>query len=263
MTLLDEFEKNVETVIGILENGVSIIDQWFKDLPKFSETGCRFITRRTARDVLSILESFHPFADLFPEIQRFLITHIPQFEGRIKKRDSDINEKIEEIVGKCGQHPLNSPHNPSIPGGKMNELKHNIENLIGDLRFCVKIAKGQLVAGTQPLSGGNADANLPDYRAFNLAQRTITIGAKTYPITSEKVWDFLKDLCSNLRYDRITAYVEGERDNKNAVDQLRKQIGNDNLHKLVIPVKGSGYKLNTEVKILYSGQKGIRKTRLK
>ncbi len=138
LTLLDEFEKNVETVIGILENSVSIIDQWIKDLPKSARTGGRFIPQKTTNDVLSMLHSFYPFADLFPEIHRFLITHAPQFEDRVKKNYSDINKKIQEIVGKCGQDPLNPPPNPAIPYGEMTELRRYIEELVEDLRFCVK-----------------------------------------------------------------------------------------------------------------------------
>lgn len=144
LTLLDEFEKNVETVIGILEDSVSIIDQWIKDLPKSARTDGRFVPKRTTNNVIAILESFYPFADLLPEIQRFLITHVPEFESKVGKKYSDINKKIEEIVGKCGQHPLNPPLNPAIPYGEMTELRRYIEKLIGDLSFCVKKAREKL-----------------------------------------------------------------------------------------------------------------------
>ena len=87
------------------------------------------------------------------------------------------------------------------------------------------------------------------------------IGTETYHITSEKVWDFLKDLCSAHRDDRLVPMLEGATNNKNNVDRLRKKIGNENLHKLIIFVNG-GYKLNPEVKILDGGQIGIRGTHL-
>jgi len=102
---------------------------------------------------------------------------------------------------------------------------------------------------------------LPDYRAINLAKRTITIGTKTYPITSEKIWDFIKDLCIAFREDRMVPSIDGSANNKSAVDQLRKQIGNYDLHKLILFVTG-GYKLNPDVKIPEGGQIGIRKTHL-
>ena len=38
------------------------------------------------------------------------------------------------------------------------------------------------------------------------------------------------------------------------------EISKDELRKLIIFVKGSGYKLNPKIKILGGGQKGIRKT---
>ena len=109
--------------------------------------------------------------------------------------------------------------------------------------------------------GGRGGTDIPEYRAIDLAKRTLTIGTKTWTITSEKVWDFLKDLCSALRDDRLVSRYEGANDNKNNVDQLRRQIDKDNIHKLII-LGNRFYKLNSEVKILNSGQIGIRKTHL-
>ncbi len=108
---------------------------------------------------------------------------------------------------------------------------------------------------------GQDQTGIPVYRALDLAKRTVTIGITTYPITSEKVWNFSKDLCSALKNDRLISRFEGAQDNKNNVDQLRRQIGRDNLHKLIILGNGV-YKLNPETKILNSGQVGIRKTKL-
>lgn len=108
---------------------------------------------------------------------------------------------------------------------------------------------------------GQHKTDVPDYRALNLAERTVTIGARTYNIISENVWNFLKDLCSALRDDRLVPRFDGARDNKNNVDQLRRQIGKDDLHKLIKFVNG-GYKLDPDVKILWGGQIDIRKTHL-
>jgi hypothetical protein len=105
--------------------------------------------------------------------------------------------------------------------------------------------------------------DIPVYRALDLAKRTVTIGVKTHVITSKNIWDFLKDLCSAFRDDRLVPRLEGAPDNKNNVDQLRKQVGGkDNLHKLILFVRGGGYKLNPDVRILGGGQIGIRKTHL-
>lgn len=163
LTLLDEFEKNVETVIGVLENSVSIIDQWIKDLPNSARTGGKFVPRRTIDDLLLMLHSFYPLGDSLPEIKRFLTYHAPRYESRVKKSYSDINKKIDEIVGKCGQgpHPLNPLPNPAIPFYEMGELRRDIEKLVGDLRFCVKIAREKLAAGTQPASSKAGDMNKP------------------------------------------------------------------------------------------------------
>jgi hypothetical protein len=153
LTLLDEFEQNVETVIGILEDSVRKIDQWIKYVPKSSETGLQSIPQRTNYDVITILESFYLFADSLPEILRFLSTHVPPYESKVKKEYSNINEKILEIVGKCEQNPLNPPPIPVIPYGEMTELRRYIEELVGDLRYCTKEAREKSAAGTQPASG--------------------------------------------------------------------------------------------------------------
>lgn len=139
-------------------------------------------------------------------------------------------------------------------GQRQNTIQSALDHVKADLTE--KAAKN----GGQASDG---EPNLPDYRALNLAERTITIGIKPYFITSERVWDFLKDLCTAFKEDRIVPMYEGAIKNKNAVDQLRRKVGGkDNLRKLIIFIKG-GYKIKSEVKILYSGQKGIRKTHLK
>ncbi|MCX5634345.1 MAG: hypothetical protein NTW55_00690 [Planctomycetota bacterium] len=81
-------------------------------------------------------------ADLFPKIKRFLTCHIPNFTDKVESRHSDINKKIEEIVAKCSHNPCNPPSHPAIPYSGMYELRRDIELLVGDLRYCVKEAKG-------------------------------------------------------------------------------------------------------------------------
>ena len=111
-----------------------------------------------------------------------------------------------------------------------------------------------------PGKAGQGDRALPDYRALDLAKRAVTIGSNTSAITSDRVWDFLRDLCSARRDDRLVPSIERATNNKNNVDQLRRQIGNAALHKLILFVDG-GYKLNPDVKILSGAQIGIRRTK--
>jgi len=135
-------------------------------------------------------------------------------------------------------------------------------SLIESLDYTInKLAERERVERIRDDQCGQDETTIPDYRALDLAKRTVTIGTKTHSIISERVWDFLKDLHSALRDDRLVPMLEGAANNKNNVDQLRKQIGRDALHGLVISVRG-GYKLNPEVKILQSAQFGMRKTRL-
>jgi len=139
-TLLNEFEENVKTVVRILENSKSIIDERLKE-DYSGKTDPRFIAQKTSNAVISILESFNPFGDLFPEILRFLNNYIPNFKDKVEGGYSNINDEIEEIVGKCGQDPLHPPSQPVIPYSEMCKLKRYIELLGNDLRFCVRAAK--------------------------------------------------------------------------------------------------------------------------
>jgi hypothetical protein len=139
--LFKEFEQNVKTLAGILDDGIKKMDKWFEDFKGVNERNRLYFLKRTSDDVISIVKSFYPFGDLFPEIQRFLIHHIPNFKGEVDKVYSNIGSKSEEIVGKCGYAPLNPPANPVIPWGEMRELKNSIEELGKNLRYCVEIAK--------------------------------------------------------------------------------------------------------------------------
>jgi hypothetical protein len=106
-------------------------------------------------------------------------------------------------------------------------------------------------------------ASEQDYITLNVTTRTIKIGTEPITITSERVWNFIKDLVSAAKTDLIVPKFDGAQDNKNNFDQLRRIVGGkDNLKKLIIPMRG-GYKLFPAIKVLNSGQVGIRKTKLK
>jgi hypothetical protein len=135
-----EFEENIDEVVKILKDGISKIDKWIKNMPK---TDSQFLAKRATDAVISILESFYPFYDAFLQMRPFLKVYIPALKGDVEEEYSNIKDKIEEIVHKCGQHPLRSPSNPIIPYNEMCDLKHDMDKLIGELSFCRKIAKDE------------------------------------------------------------------------------------------------------------------------
>jgi hypothetical protein len=99
-----------------------------------------------------------------------------------------------------------------------------------------------------------------EYTTINVANRTIIIGVDSFTITSERVWDFIKDLIFAAKSDDLVPIFEGPKNNKNNIDQLRRIVGGpDNLKKLVTSM-GDGYKLSPTAKVLNSGQVGIKKT---
>jgi len=94
------------------------------------------------------------------------------------------------------------------------------------------------------------------YIELDLAERKLIIGADQYMISSEKVWDFLKELATKKKSGRLTSRLEW----KNQVDMLRRQIKKDNLRK-VIKFTNGGYLLQPYVEVKYGSQIGIRRTR--
>jgi hypothetical protein len=100
----------------------------------------------------------------------------------------------------------------------------------------------------------------PVYLELNIAERSLIIGAVSYSISSPKVWSFLTTLASNGKSGRFTPRFDGSENWKNSMDMLRRQIGKDNLRRIVKPSNG-GYYLVPSVKLKYSGQIGIRRTR--
>lgn len=155
MTLHEEFEKNVETLVGLLEAGISTINKWFEDVDM--KTNPHYIPQKATNIVISMLESFHPFADLFPKIKRFLTCHIPNFTDKVESRHSDINKTIEDIVAKCSHNPCNPPTPPKIPYAEMSELRRYIELLVEDLHYCVKEAREE----SAKTAGTNAAQQVP------------------------------------------------------------------------------------------------------
>jgi len=176
-------------------------------------------------------------------------TH-PNIPKPIRRKCKMVSDCLSETDGFLSKYDFQTARQ------KLDSLVHYIWRLIETLQMSANNLQ-------KPTAARGEETNLPDYRAVNLAKRIVTIGAKPYAITSEKVWDFLKDLWSASKDDRIVPMLEGSTNNKNAVDQLRNQMGKNNLRKLIIFIKKGGYKLNPEVKISGGGQIGIRKTHLK
>ena len=94
------------------------------------------------------------------------------------------------------------------------------------------------------------------YVEIDLSERRLTLGDNS-STPSDKVWDFLKELCHRKKTGEIAPANEF----KNAVDTLRRKVGVDAL-KLIIEIQPQGgYKLHTQVSVKGRGQVGLKKTR--
>jgi len=65
---------------------------------------------------------------------------------------------------------------------------------------------------------------------------------------------------NNAKYDRLTPRFVGSEDFKNQVDSLRRKLSTKRLKQIIISDR-DGYRLHPRVKVLGSGQIGIRKTK--
>ncbi len=98
------------------------------------------------------------------------------------------------------------------------------------------------------------------YISIDCSKRMLTVGEKSYVITSENEWDFIRKLIADMNSDEITPRFDGGIDYKNYVDSLRRRIGAENLRQVVTGNR-DGYRMNPRVKVLNSGQIGIRRSK--
>ena len=250
MSIFQEFEAKVKTARETIESGIEQINKWRSEV-KITPDLLSVI--QTPKEIANFLTDNLLILNEFVPDYYYSIENVPDLERNIESFNSEISKIIDDILYNFSD----TVHTEKRPYGAMYRLKRVLEGMRKEIiRLHGCINKSQ-----PPEKAGQGETDIPDYRVLDLAKRTVAIGTTTYPITREKDWDFLKDLCTAFRDDRIVPMLEGATNNKNAVDHLRRLIGNGNLHKLIIFVKG-GYKLNPEIKILNRGQIGIRKTRL-
>lgn len=110
-----------------------------------------------------------------------------------------------------------------------------------------------------------AGDNLPPHLAIDLTRRILTVGTTNIRIKSEKVWDFIKAICSNQR-DKIILWNNHPSQWKNAIDTFRRELKKHNctLKQFIESTKSgrqNGYTLNPNVIIQNGSQVGVRRTK--
>ncbi len=110
------------------------------------------------------------------------------------------------------------------------------------------------------LTGETKDKAEPVYIEIDLATHIVTVGTKPYPITSDKVWMFIKTLVDDYRQHKATPRKDGLLDWKNARDMLRKKIGKIATAQMITCSRGC-YTLDSGVVIKGTGQMGMHRTK--
>jgi hypothetical protein len=176
----------------------------------------------------------------FDYVKEELQHYMPDMATMVQKKHEDLVSKAKPI----GQMALDDP----TCFKRFVASRNLAKDLARTLRHIVEI-------DTRESKAEMAQVNVE----LDLAERLLIIGTNERRISSELVWDFLKTLAFNTKRDRFTPRIDSDKDWKNAVDVLRRQIGKSALHQVVTSAKG-GYYLAGSVKTKYGGQAGIRRT---
>jgi hypothetical protein len=176
----------------------------------------------------------------FDYIKEELQHYMPAMAMMVQKKHEDLISEAKSI----GQIVSDDP----TWFKRFNKSRNLAKDLANTLRHIVEIDARESKA---EMTKANVE--------LNLAERLFIIGANEHRISSQSVWDFLKTLAFNIKSDQITPRIDSDKDWKNAVDVLRRQIGKRALSQVVTFAKG-GYYLAPSVKIKYSSQVGIRRT---
>lgn len=156
MTLLEEFEQNVEIVVGGLTNCIKTIDQQL-NIKDLGEDKCETVSSKGRKETFTMMSDLvtgvkkgaaikvnNAIGQALPligcylsEILLFLTQYIPRFRDNIERQYNDITKQTARI----GQI--------SEPIGEIIVLKGSIEKLAEDLRYCVRVAKEADLARTK------------------------------------------------------------------------------------------------------------------
>ena len=160
MTLLEEFEQNVKTVVEILENCLETIEQQFiyedeqvdQKEGIILKTSCVKGLKEEAAWNVSIVTftSFSLWGNAFNEILMWLTRYMPQFKGKIEGQYCNIVKRVNAIPSV--QHAFRdgrshrSRQTEERQSIELFGFENEIRKLADDLRYCAKIAREELGA---------------------------------------------------------------------------------------------------------------------
>jgi hypothetical protein len=127
------------------------------------------------------------------------------------------------------------------------------EQLLADLQRTLNRVKKDLAQAEQV---SQREHGYGTYAEINLAERTITVGDRTHKIKNANTWQFLRGLVDTHKIGRVMP----SREWKNALDTLRRQVGKQDLRRIVSFTRGV-YILGPSVRLTGGSQIGIRRVR--
>jgi hypothetical protein len=188
MTLVEEFEDNVEVVVEGLEYLIEIIDHQFisEDVDTKEIKGITLKTslvkglkENAACDVsVNLYLTSCVWRNAFNEILMWLTRYMPQFKSKIEKQYSDIIKQVNAIPSRCRTFE-NSQCRSRIRRSKRTEeaqsdgllgLKTGIRKLADYLRYCAKMAREDL-ASKKPAETGRSSTPSIRLRIWTFVKR--------------------------------------------------------------------------------------------
>ena len=158
MTLLEEFEQNVKTVVEVLENCLETIEQQFiyeneqvdQKEGIILKTSCvKGLKEEAAWNVsIATFMSFSLWGNAFNEILMWLTRYMPQFKGKIERQYCNIVKRVNAIPSV--QHAFRdgrshrSRQTEERQSIELFGFENEIRKLADDLRYCAKIAREEL-----------------------------------------------------------------------------------------------------------------------
>lgn len=169
MTLLEEFEENVEVVVEGLEKLIEIIEHQFivedvdtKEIKGITLKTClvKGLKENAASDVsLNLYFASCLWKNRFSEIFMYLTKYLPQFKSKIEKQYFDIIKQVNAIPSRCRtfeNSQCRSKRTEEAQSDGLSGLETGIRRLADDLRYCAKMAREDL-ASKEPAETGRKD----------------------------------------------------------------------------------------------------------
>ncbi len=248
---------------------------WMADKPREPEEQGYPTSHWLERSILqkwNVLAAYDVFCSVADEAGKLLIDiapKMPELKGLWVEGEAEywvlalhrLNPRPEWTTIIPGGKTLLTGNEPESreaqPGESFISIMDNV--FLQSALACAELLKRTKETPAKTDSGGGKNKEVV-YIEINLATHIVTVGTRQHPITSDKVWMFIKILVEDKQQHKATPREDGRINWKNARDMLRRKIGKTATGQMII-CSGGCYALDPNVVIKGTGQIGIHRTK--